>query len=69
MTRITRLLLWLLSKRPDVYIDLDAFEEEPDGGLDAIEYLEMCYELDPAVYGDRSLHGEDSPQCEWDEPR
>lgn len=62
MTRITRLLLWLLSKRPDVSIDLDAFdEEEPDGGLDAVDYLEMCYGLDPAFHGDRSVYGEDSP--------
>jgi hypothetical protein len=61
MTRLTRLLLWLLSKRPDVFIDLDSFEEEPDGGLDALDYLEMCYGLDPAFTGDRPFHGEDSP--------
>jgi hypothetical protein len=60
MTRLTRLLLWLLSKRPDVYIDLDSFEEEPDGGLDALDYLEMCYGLDPAIHGDGSVYGEDS---------
>lgn len=62
MTRITRLLLWLLSKRPDVYIDLDAFDDEdPDGGLDAVDYLEMCYGLDPAFHGNGSVYGEDSP--------
>lgn len=61
MTRITRLLLWLLSRRSDVYIDLDAFEDEPDSGLDAIEYLEMCYGLDPAFNGNGSVHGEDPP--------
>jgi len=59
MTRLTRLLLWLLSKRPDVYIDLDSFQDESDEDLDFIDYLEMCYGLDPAFHGDGSLHGED----------
>ena len=60
MTRLTRLLLWLLSKRPDVYIDLDQFEDQPLEDLDALDYLEFCYELDPAGHGNGSLHGENS---------
>lgn len=62
MTRLTRLLLWLLSKRPDVHVDLDAFDqEEPDDGLDAVDYLEMCYGLDPAFNRNGSIHGENPP--------
>ena len=59
MTFFTRLLLWLLSKRSDMSVNINHLEEQPLEDFDAIDYLEFCYGLDSAFLGDGSLHGGD----------
>jgi hypothetical protein len=44
MTRLTRLLLWLLSMRPDVNIEVQVRLSQR---TDRIDYLEDCYGLNP----------------------
>jgi len=50
MTRTTRLLLWLLSMRSDVVLNIHT-QEDPQP-RSAVDYLEDCYELDPAFFRD-----------------
>lgn len=47
MTIFTRLLIWLLSKRPDVTVTIQI--NAPDRA-DRIDYLEDCYELNPTFF-------------------
>lgn len=50
MTRTTRLLLWLLSMRSDVVLNIH-IQEDPQP-RSAVDYLEDCYELNPAFFRD-----------------
>jgi len=59
MTQITRLLLWLLSTRPDVDIAVTYLECTKSDLDDSVDYLEWCYGLDPTLHHYRSIHGED----------
>ena len=66
MTRLTRLLVWLLSKRPDVAVQIQV---DAPQRVDRIDYLEDCYELNPAFDLDRPFHGGSKTQRRLDEPR
>jgi hypothetical protein len=59
----TKILLWLLSKCPDVEIEsaTDWFEFVP--------WLEHCYAFDGTVDQHGSFHGDDPPIGRFDEPR
>jgi len=50
MTLTTRFLLWLLSMRSDVILNVHTQDEMPPRS--AVDYLEDCYELNPAFYYD-----------------
>jgi hypothetical protein len=62
MTWFTRFLLFLLSRRPDVNVAVTYLESEYADDIDAVDFLEWCYELDSAIDFDRSFYGEDPPR-------
>ncbi len=59
MTWFTRLLVYLLSRRPDVNVAVTYLESDWSEDMDAVDYLEWCYDLDPAFHHHRSFYGED----------
>ena len=62
MTWYTKILLFLLSHCPDVNVAVTYPESDDSDDMDAVEYLEWCYDLDSAFYLNRSVHGEDPPR-------
>lgn len=58
MTRFTRFLISMLSKRPDVTVTIQINAPQR---ADRIDYLEDCYELNPTFDIDRSVHGNSAP--------
>jgi len=63
MTWFTRLLLFLLSRRPDVNVAVNFIDSDDTEDMETVDYLQWCYDLDPAVDFDRSFYGEDPPCC------
>jgi len=59
MTWFTRLLVYLLSRRPDVNVAVTYLESDWSEDMDAVDYLEWCYDLDPTFHHHRSFYGED----------
>lgn len=59
MTWFTRFLLFLLSRRPDVNVAVTYLESDWSDDVDAVDFLEWCYELDPAFHHHRPFYGED----------
>lgn len=58
MTWFTRLLVYLLSRRPDVNVAVNYIADDTDYE-ETVDYLEWCYDLDPAFHHHRSFYGED----------
>lgn len=59
MTWFTRFLVYLLSRRPDVNVAVTYLESDWSEDMDTVDYLEWCYDLDPAFHHHRSFYGED----------
>ena len=62
MTRFTRLLLWLLSTRSDVRLNVHVVKDVLNEDESAVDFLEYCYELDSAFHWHRPFYGEDPPR-------
>jgi len=62
MTWFTSLLVFLLSRRPDVNVAVTYLESDWSEDMNAVDFLEWCYDLDPTLHQHRPFYGEDSAQ-------